>query len=293
MIVITGATGNIGSKITQELLSRGHKVRCVARTADRLIELTDRGAEAVAISLAQTELLTKAFSKAEAVFAMIPSNYQAPDFLAYQDMIGTSLVEAIQASGVPYVVNLSSLGADLPDKTGPIRGLHAQEERLNQLDGVHILHLRPTYFMENLLANVDLIKNQNIMGSDLRNDIQLPMIATRDIAAYAADRLDEKDFSGHSFAHLLGQRDLTMDEAAQIIGRKLDNPELKYVPFSYADTEQALTGMGFSADVARLFTEMSKALNEGLIRSRRTQENTTETSLEDFAPIFRKLIYGK
>lgn len=292
MIAITGATGNIGGKITRMLLDRGQKVLCIARHADKMIPLTDLGAEAAAISLAQTDLLAEAFSRAEAVFTMIPPNYAAPDFSAYQEMIGTSQVKAIEQSGVQYVVNLSSLGADLPDKTGPIKGLHAQEQRLNRLQGVHVLHLRPTYFMENLLVGVEMIKTQNIMGSAIWGDLLLPMIATRDIAAVAARRLEKRDFSGKSVVELLGQRDLSMNEAAAIIGRKIDRPELKYVQFSYEDTQNALAGMGFSADVIRLFIEMNRAFNEGLIKATRTEQNTTETSFEEFARVFPSLIYG-
>lgn len=291
MIAITGATGNVGSKIAKALLARGHKVRCIARTTENLLEFSDQGADVAAISLAQTDLLTQAFSGAEAVFAMIPPNYEAPDFLAYQDMIGASLVTAIKDAGVKYVVNLSSLGAHLSDLTGPIKGLHAQEKRLNQLFDSHVLHLRPTYFMENLLVNVDLIKNMNIMGSAIRNDIELPMIATKDIAAYAVERLDKKDFPRQSIVHLFGQRDLSMDEATRIIGRKIDKPDLKYVQFPYDETQRTLINMGFSQDVARLFVEMSKAFNDGLIRAQRTAENTTETPMEEFATIFRKLVY--
>jgi uncharacterized protein YbjT (DUF2867 family) len=292
MIAITGATGNIGGKITRMLLDRGQKVLCIARHADKMIPLTDLGAEAAAISIAQTDLLAEAFSRAEAVFTMIPPNYAAPDFSAYQEMIGASQVKAIEQSGVPHVVNLSSLGADLPDKTGPIKGLHAQEQRLNRLQGVHVLHLRPTYFMENLLFNVELIKTQNIMGSAIRADLLLPMIATRDIAAVAARHLEDKDFKGKGVVELLGQRDLSMNEAAAIIGRKIDRPELKYVRFSYEDTQKALAGMGFSADVIRLFIEMNRAFNEGLVTAVRTEENTTETSFEEFAQVFPGLIYG-
>lgn len=293
MIVITGATGNIGSRISQSLLKKGQKIRCIARHADKLIPLTDRGAEAATFSLARTDLLVEAFSGADAVFVMIPSNHAAPDFLAYQEMIGTSLIAAIEQTGVKYVVNLSSLGAHLPEKTGPIKGLHAQEQRLNRLAGVNILHLRPAYFMENLLMNVDLIKTMNIMGADLGADIRIPMIATRDIADIAAQHLEERNFAGQSVLHLLGERDLSMQEAAQIIGRKIDRPDLRYVQFSYADTEKTLTGIGFSAETAALFTEMSKALNEGLIQAERTRENTTPTSLEAFAQVFPRLIHGQ
>jgi uncharacterized protein YbjT (DUF2867 family) len=293
MIAITGATGNIGSKIAAALLSEGHPVRCIARSTEKLAALEAKGAEVDAISLADTAALTKAFAGAEAIFAMIPPNYQAPDFLSYQEMIGTSLMRAIQASGIKHVVNLSSQGAHLADRTGPIKGLHIQEQRLNQLSGVHLLHLRPTYFMENLLANIPLIQSMNIMGSAIRADLSLPMIATRDIAAVAARSLAKKNFTGQVIVDLLGQRDLTMEEAARIVGRKIDRPDLKYVQFSYIDTHKALVEMGFSDDVAGLFIEMSHAFNEGLVQNTRTRENTTETSFEDFARIFVQLLHGR
>jgi uncharacterized protein YbjT (DUF2867 family) len=293
MIVITGATGNVGSKITRILLDQGQKIVCIARHADKLIPFTDQGAGAVAISLAQTDLLAEAFSDAEAVFTMIPPNYGAPDFLAYQDMIGASLVEAIEQAGVKYVVNLSSLGADQPDGTGPIKGLHAQEQRLNRMPGVNVLHLRPASFMENLLMQADLIKSHNIIGSALRPELKIPMVATQDIAAIAAKHLLERDFSGKSVLHLLGQRDLSMDEATAIIGRKIDKPDLSYVQLSYEDMQDALTAMGFSADAAGLMIEMERSINEGLITAERNETNTNETPFEDFAQIFPSLIFGR
>ena len=291
MIVITGASGNIGSKVTALLLSQGQKVRCVARRADKLKELADKGAEIAAYSLEDAAALTKTFSAADSIFAMIPPNYSAPDFRAYQNVIGSSIAEAIRKSGVKHIVNLSSQGAHLPDKTGPIKGLHDQEERLNKLPGVNILHMRPTYFMENLLANIDMIKKMNMMGSALRGDLKFPMIATKDIAKFTAERLLKKDFSGTSVRDLLGQRDISMNEASAIIAKKINKPDLKYVQFPYEDTEKALLGMGINTDVARLFVEMSKAINERLIMDTpRTKENTTETSFEEFAEIFVGLL---
>ena len=291
MIAITGATGNIGSKITSDLLSKGQHVRCIARTADNLQNFAAKGAEIAAISLDDTDALAKELTGVDAFFAMIPPHYQAQDFRAYQNAIGTSIASAIEAAGVKYVINLSSQGADLTEKTGPIKGLRDQEQRLNKMNDVNILHLRPTYFMENLLANIDMIKQMNIMGSAIQGDIKIPMIATQDIADFAAERLMKKDFLGMSVKDLLGQRDLSMNEAAKIIGRKIEVPGLRYVQFSYEDTQKALVDMGFSADVAGLFIEMSKAFNEGLIDTPRTRENTTKTPFEDFAAMFAKLFF--
>jgi len=288
MLAITGATGKTGSKVAEMLLDAGHTVRVIGRSAERLKGLTAKGALAAVGDMADRSFLTKAFIGADAVFALIPPNLAVSDFRAYQEKIGESIVAAIKDSGIKYVVNLSSQGAHLPDRTGPIKGLHDQELRLNKLDGVNVLHLRPTYFMENLLMNIDMIRKMNIMGSAVRGDVRFAMIATKDIAAYAAERLVKRDFTGKSVADLLGARDLSLSEAAAIIGTKLGKPDLKYVAFPYEDAEKGMIGMGVKPDMAELYIEMSKALNEGLfaVNIPRTKENTTPTAFETFADLF-------
>jgi uncharacterized protein YbjT (DUF2867 family) len=293
MIVITGAAGKTGSAVSEALIAKGQKVRVIGRDAAKLKGFTSKGAESAVGDLGDTAFLTKAFKDADAVYALIPPNFGVADFRAYQKQIGESIVAAIKGSGVKYVVHLSSQGAHLPDRTGPIAGLHDQEERLNRLDGVNVLHLRPTYFMENLLMNIDLIKKMNIMGSAVRGNVKFAMIATKDISAYASERLAKRDFSGKSVRDLLGQRDLSLDEAAAVIGKKLGKPDLKYVAFPYDDAEKGMVSMGLTPDMSRLYIEMSKALNDGLfaVNIARTRENTTPTSIEEFADVFAQ-IYG-
>ncbi|MEK6742529.1 MAG: NmrA family NAD(P)-binding protein [Nitrospirota bacterium] len=288
MLAITGATGKTGSKLTELLMAKGQAVRVIGRDAGTLKAFTAKGAEAAVGDMADRLFLTKAFTGAEAVFALIPPNFVVADFRAYQQRIGESIVAAIQGSGVKYVVDLSSQGAHLPDRTGPIKGLHDQEERLNKLEGVNALHLRPTYFMENLLMNISMIRKMNIMGSAVRGDVKFAMIATKDIAAYAAERLVRRDFTGKSVADLLGERDLSLDEAAGIIGKKLQKPDLTYVAFPYEDAEKGMVAMGLTPDLSRLYIEMSKALNDGLfaVNIPRTKENTTPTTFEIFADLF-------
>jgi uncharacterized protein YbjT (DUF2867 family) len=288
MYVITGATGNIGSKIADSLLSRGEKVRVIGRSKEKLQRFVDKGAEAAVGDLNDSAFVTSAFTGATAVFAMIPPEYAARNFRAYQNEIGENLAAAIVTSGVRHVVNLSSQGADLSEGTGPILGLRDQEARLNGLSGVNVLHLRPTYFMENLLMNIPLINQKGIAGSAVRGDQRFAMIATEDIAAYAAERLVRRDFAGSTVQDLLGQRDLSLNEATAVIGRAIGMPGLKYVQFSYDDAANWLVEMGVSKDLSRLFIEMSKALNDGLfaVNRPRTRDNTTPTSFEEFAGTF-------
>jgi uncharacterized protein YbjT (DUF2867 family) len=288
MYAIIGATGHIGSRIATNLLGRGEKVRLISRDAARLQQYTERGAEAAVGDLTDVGFLTTAFSGVKAVFSMIPPNNRARDFRAYQDIIGNSIAMAIVNAGVSHVVNLSSQGAELPRGTGPIAGLHDQEERLNGLAQVNVLHLRSTYFMENLLVNIPLIHEHGFAGSAVRGDRKFAMIATRDIADRASGHLLARDFSGKSYRDLLGQRDLDLNEAFTVIGRRIGIPDLKYVQFSYDDAAKAMVAMGLSANFSALIIEMSKALNLGLfaVNRPRTVENTTLTSIEEFATQF-------
>lgn len=291
MYVITGATGNIGSQVADILLARGDKVRVIGRNADSLRRFVDRGAEAAVGNLKDSAFLTRAFSGATAVFAMIPPDYTAQDFRAYQNEVGTSIATAIRNTWTTYVVNLSSQGADLPAGTGPITGLHDQEERLNRLNGVNVLHLRCTYFMENLLMNIPQIKERGFAASAVRPDQKFAMIATRDIAAVVAKHLVKRDFRGKSLQDLLGQRDLSLSEAFSVIGREIGRPELNYVQLDYEEAAREYREMGISADVSGSFIEMNKALNEGrfAVKRPRTASNSTPTAIEEFAMIFAEI----
>jgi uncharacterized protein YbjT (DUF2867 family) len=204
--------------------------------------------------------------------------------MRYADTLGQSISRALELAKVKNVVYLSSIGAELAgEKTGPIKGLHNMEERLNKIKGLNVLHIRAGYFMENLLGNVDLIKSKSIAGSAVRGDVKISMTATKDIAAYAAERLAKRNFTGSSVQYLLGERDLTLTEATSIIGNKISKPGLSYVTFPYDEAEKAMVGMGLSPDMSTTYVEMARAFNDGKIKAeKRTKENTTQTSIESF-----------
>jgi len=284
MYTILGATGNVGRKIADILIKKGEKVRLISRSADKLRPLVGPNVQAFAGDAKDTEFLAKAFKDSDAVFTLIPPNFTAEKFMSYADTMGESIAMALRLAKVKYVVNLSSLGAEHAEGTGNVVGLHNLEERLNRIEGLNVLHLRCAYFMENLLMNLGLIKLRGIVGSPIRGDIKFPMIATKDIASIAADRLVKRDFSGSSIQELLGQRDLSMIEATSVIGRKIKNPDLAYVMITYDEAEKGFVSAGMSPDVSKRYVEMTKAFNDGRIAvtQKRTLQNTTPTSLELF-----------
>src|SRR6266481_9895357 len=80
-------------------------------------------------------------SPAQGVYVLIPPDMTNPDFRAYQDRVTESIAKALEKGGVTHAVSLSSVGADKPDKTGPVIGLHNMEKRLAQIKGLNALHL--------------------------------------------------------------------------------------------------------------------------------------------------------
>jgi len=126
------------------------------------------------------------------------------------------LAAAITESGLTHVVVLSSFGADQTDKTGPVVGLHNLEKKLDGIARLNALYLRAGYFLENLLPQVGVIQSLGMIAGPVRPDLPLPMIATRDIGAAAAEALLRLDFDGKRRRELQGARDLTYVELARI-----------------------------------------------------------------------------
>jgi uncharacterized protein YbjT (DUF2867 family) len=299
MYTILGATGNIGSVITKKLLEKGEAVRVVGRNAARLEQYVHRGAEAFVADIKDAEALTKALTGARAAFLMIPPGMTSPDYRAEQEVESQSISTAAKNSGLQYSVNLSSIGAQAPAGTGPILGLHDSERKLNAVERLNVLHLRPAYFMENHLSAISMIQMMGIYGGALKPDLKIPMIATRDVGAYAAERLLKLDFSGKQTQELLGERDLSMTEVVAVISRGIGKPDLRYVQFSYEQVEQTLVQMGLSTKTAAYLIEMFQGFNNGIVAGLepRTAANTTPTSIETFvkevfAPAYQGIAVG-
>jgi uncharacterized protein YbjT (DUF2867 family) len=292
MYVIVGASGNTGSIIANFLLLKGQKVRVIGRDAGRLQHFVRQGAEAFTANLSDAAALTKAFSGARAAYLMLPPIKSREDQERESDVIA----KAVKESGLRYAVHLSSYGAHVPKGTGPVAGLHSSEQKLNAISGLNVLHLRAAYFMENNLAAIGMIQGMGIFGHVLLPDLKLPMIATRDVGDYAAQRLLDLDFTGTQTRELLGQRDLSMTEATAAIARGIGKPDLRYVRLSYDQFQQALTQIGIPPKTAAVYIEMYQAVNEGVLAPQepRSPQNSSPTSFENFVQdIFTAAYHGK
>ena len=223
MIVVTGATGRTGRHVTETLLARGEKVRVVGRDAKKLAPFVQLGAEPFVGHAEDVESMTIGFVGASAVYLLLPEDISRPDLREHQERVSDSYAAALSKARVRFVVNLSSIGAQHASNTGPIVGLHNQEQKLDQVAGLNVLHLRAAYFMENLFMSIAPLRSMGMLSGGLRADASMPWIATQDIGAYAAARLAARDFSGSSIQELHGQRDISMREAAAVAGKSIEN----------------------------------------------------------------------
>ena len=296
MYVITGATGNTGSVVAERLLAAKEKVRVVGRDAKRLERFAQKGAEPFVADATDAAALVKAFSGAKAVYAMIPPPISAPEPRAFQERANDALVSAIEKNGLKYAVALTSVGADKPDKTGPVVALHSLEKKLEAIPGLNALFLRAGYFMENMLPQVNVIKSTGNMAGPVKEDLLIAMIATRDVGAVAAEALLKLNFQGKRSRELQGPRDVSYAEAAKTVGAAIGKPGLAYQQLPAAVLKPILMQMGMSSNMVDLLLEMVDSLNSGYMKmlEPRSPENSTPTTLETFvAEVFVPAFQGK
>lgn len=261
-----GATGHIGRVIVEELLKRGHVVRAIGRNVDKLHQLDIKGANLVICEFDDVETLTQAFTDAYAVFSFIPPGSDEADYEAYQDRVSSAICQAIREASVKRLVNLSSLGANLPSGTGPIAGLHRHEERLNALNCfTTLIHLRPTFFMENLNEHLPQILNEQQIRSCIDENLPLDMVATRDIGWKAADFLDSTADFPHLVFEFVGPKPVTMWQVTELFANVLDMPELHYQQISLEEARWEWLQAGMNEKLVAMLIEMYKAFNTGLI----------------------------
>jgi uncharacterized protein YbjT (DUF2867 family) len=283
MILVMGATGQVGSKITGHLLSANQEVRCLARHFPNK-ELF-KGADIRQGDANSVAFLSQAMRGCDAVFTMTPPMPLEAEIRYAQNKFGEVIAEAIEEAGIKKVVNLSSVGANLDSGTGPIVGLHDQEQRLNEITHSDVMHLRSAYFMENLLDHISDIISYNRIYDIIPADIPISMIATQDVAARAAFLLMNPHFEGHSVEYLLGERDLSFSEISKILRSALKKSDLEYEEISAFEKKKMLLKTGLLPSWADAFIEISEALANGTLAGsqQRTKLNSTATSIESFA----------
>lgn len=262
-ITLTGSLGNISKPLAEILVKNGHEITMISSDSKKINDITALGAKAAIGSVSDAAFLTDAFKGADAIYTMVPPNWEVSNYRKYIAETGKNYLEAIKAAGVKRVVNLSSIGAHLSEGTGPIAGLYDVEHTLNTLDGVSVKHLRAGIFYINFFFDIGMIRNIGIMGNNYGEKTKLVMVHPGDIAAAAAQEL-EGSFEGKSHRYVAGD-ECEISEIVKVLGTAIDQPALPWVEFSDEEAFAGMTSAGMSEAIAGVYVEMGNAISSGIL----------------------------
>jgi uncharacterized protein YbjT (DUF2867 family) len=290
-IVITTPAGHIGSRVLQQLLKAGADVSVIVRHPEKLSDSVRSKVKVHQGSLSDAGFVTKALQRASAVLWLTPHDYAHPDVAAYHLEMGDTAAAVIKANKVPRVVNISSAGAQLKN-AGPISGMGIVERKLNEV-AENIVHLRPGFFMENFLSQIEPIKGEGAVYDLAPVDKQYPIVAVQDIGDVAAGLLLDTKWSGQNIRGVHGPADLTFAEVAKILGDSIGKP-VKYVQITPDQAYQTFLGIGASPGFAKGLIEMYQAVSQpGSVAEPRTPQTTTPTTMREWADtVFRSAYAG-
>lgn len=259
MFFIAGVTGNTGSVVAESLMAQGKPVRVLVRDAGKGAPFAARGADVMVGSLDDEATLARALEGTSGAYLLTPPRFASRSIVADNAQLAATFARAIAKSGVPHVVLLSSMGAHLDADIGTIRMAHATETTLR---AAPLTILRAPFFMENWGSSLFAV-GQGKLPTFFTANRAMPQIATRDIGLCAAKLLVEGRTSAR-IVELTGPRDYSPNDVAEALSRVLGRP-IVAEQGPTAAMVPALVASGMSETLARMFQEMTEAVNAGRV----------------------------
>jgi len=278
MIVITAPTGNIGHQVLANVLAGDQPVRVIARDPAKLsTDVRDR-VEVIQGSHGDPRVVTRAFDGADALFWLLPTDQHAAGVDEAYAGFTRPAAEALRSQSVKRVVDVSALGrhTGYADRAGYVTASLAMDDLIAGT-GVAFRALAMPSFMDNLLRQARTIKEQGMFFDVVSPDIELPTVATRDIAAVAARLLLDTAWTGQEEVPVLGPEDLSNNDMAAVISDVLSTP-VRFQQVPGRAFKDQLTGSGMSDAMAQGLLDMMIAKDNGLDnRIARTPQNAIDT----------------
>ncbi len=259
LILVTGATGQQGGAVAQDLLRQGQKVRALTRSPDKAAGLAKQGAEVVKGDLTDATSLERALDGVDGVFA-VSTFFEAGLDVEVQQ--GITLADAAHRAGVKHFVYTSVGSADRDTGIPHFESKWKVEQHLRGL-GLPTTVLRPVFFMDNF-GTFFRPSAEGVLMLPMRPDRKLQLIAVPDIGAFgAAAFLRPTEFVGQAID--LAGDELTMPEAAAHLSHALGRP----LRFESMPDGQAEAAMGHDmAAMFRWFNEVGYSVNISALRQR-------------------------
>ncbi|MGO4325498.1 NmrA family NAD(P)-binding protein [Cupriavidus sp. 2TAF22] len=269
MFAVTGITGKVGGVVARALLSAGRDVRAVVRSAHKGAEWAAQGCEVALAEMSDAQALQRAFTGTEAVFVLLPPNFDPCADLSESRAIVTALRQALLAARPRRVVCLSTIGAQAT-QPNLLQQLSHMERELGTLP-VPVAFVRAGWFMENTLWDIEPALAHGVLASYLQPlDKPVPMVATADVGRVAAELL-QQSWEGRRVVELEGPRRIAPLEIAAALSTLLGR-EVKAQVVPRASWEALFRAQGMNNPVPR--AQMLDGFNAGWIDFEAAQADT-------------------
>ena len=281
-IVIAAASGNIGRRTAEKVIQAGAETILLARHPEKLADLVAQGAIVKPIGSDDAQGLIEVTQQADALFWLTPPKLDVPNLRDWYLQTAKAGANAVSANSITRVVNISSLGAGAKPNLGTV-SLSGDVESIFNQTAANVVHLRPGYFMENFLAQIETIQSDRIVRFSYPSDHDIPWISTDDIGDVAAQYLLDRRWAGQWTRNLMGVENLTLLETSAILSQVLDY-SIEYAQVSIESLQQQIAAMGVTAEVQREMGDLFRALGDpdGIYATARTLDATTPTTFEQF-----------
>ena len=242
-ILVTGATGTVGSEVVKQLASSDQRGQSVIRAAIHSQNKADKfksdnkTVEIVNFDYNKPDTIADALDHIDTLFLV---TLPAPNMAN----ISSSLVKEAKKNGVKYIVKLSVMKADAePGFT--VGRLHRQEEKIIEESGIPYTFLRPTSFMQSFVNFYSqTIKTQNAFYLHA-GDVRFSFVDVRDVAAVAVKLLTKNGSQHKNKAYgLTGQEALSYTQAAEILSKETGK-KISYIDIPEEDARKGLKQIGF------------------------------------------------
>ncbi len=252
-ILVTGATGNIGSSVVQALSAKGVDFAAFVRNPEKAEKLRQEGVEVMMGDFTDIASLQKALSGVDKVFLVAPPVENMSD-------LEKQVIDACKSTGVRHIVKVSAIGAsaEAPVKLGRH---HAAVEQYLKDSGIGYTILQPHSFMQNILGSLATIHSQGTIYGSM-GDGTYPPVDTRDIGAIAGQILIDEGHEGKTYP-ITGPEKISYHDIARIIGEAIGK-EVNYVALDNESMRQALYGAGMPHWLADDLIQLNEFWKNGM-----------------------------
>ncbi|NUB45006.1 NAD(P)H-binding protein [Fertoebacter nigrum] len=262
MILITTPTGDIGARVLRHVLNAGAHVRVICREPARLPHDIAARVDIVHGSHGDAGVVQRALGGVTAVFWLPPGNPTEPSAEAAYVDFSRPFCEALPLSDVTHVVAISALGRGWPKPAGHVTATLRMDDLIGAT-GVAYRALTCASLMDNLMRQVEPVRDLGMFFAPTPGDLQLPQVAKSDVADVVARLLLSPDWTGVEDVPLCGPDDISFVEMAAtmstVLGKAIGFQEMSMDQFA-----GMLRANGASEGIAQAYVEMLTAKNEGM-----------------------------